>query len=891
MILPLQCRAIALLLAAAILLSGCGGGATSSGIGTPGGGGGAILAANANLTNLTMACVDPDLPCDGFRLVTPDGSIPPEGFIAGATFEGTPLGDYSSTQSALVEAVTVTPTAFVGNATISINGTAVASGATSPAIELQDGENIIEIVVTATNGVNTRTYRLFIDRLSRDNTDLAALSLSIGTLTPAFERDITEYSASVANSVAGVSVTARPVEPAATIEVIGQTVTPVDEGMQSGLIDLVVGDNPPIEVKVTSLSGTNEAIYSITVSRLGSADLASVSIIGLAEDLPPGDNEVTLSLESAFRATTTAYDVMAENRIAEVIVSAAALEPEAVVVYEHVTPGGLEEFAPGTPVALKAFDEEDPESARNTIRIRVTHDASGGDDPLVRTYTLTVIRQPPPLYVPEAYVKPVDIGAAFAHGRGVALTADGDILAVGAPGALGGRGAVYLYAFDGNVWSPQLTLEGPDPEPCLADTPFTSCDAFGYSVALAGDGNTLAVGSPSLSVELDDQNAVIDHHGAVYLYTRENGIWVESPIHIPPFIAGFGYRFGHSVALAGSGVDVTLAVGSPGEASVSDEDVYQDPQPGDFLGGGEDRGAVFVYDCLFSGNPPCSPPRAMMKLTVLNTGNTPDRFGASVALSGNGDVLAAGAPGLNDMRGVVTAYKRETGVWGEPLDVTRTTPPRSIDEFGISVALSDDGELLAVGMPGQISNTTGIDPSPNLVPQANNSGAAYVFAFVVDEEDGEGWVQQVFIKPSNTRTNFRFGTSVALNGNGNFLLIGAPGENSLATTVDGNQHIAGAIGSGAGYQFRRVLGEWSQIAYIKVPNSRTSVQFGTSVALSGDGELIAGGAPGERSEQSGVIMGSDYPGDNDASGRGAAYLFRAIAPFVDPEPPADPEAP
>ena len=99
------------------------------------------------------------------------------------------------------------------------------------------------------------------------------------------------------------------------------------------------------------------------------------------------------------------------------------------------------------------------------------------------------------------------------------------------------------------------------------------------------------------------------------------------------------------------------------------------------------------------------------------------------------------------------------------------------DRFGFSVALS--GNTLAVGGPGEKSSATGIDGN-----QDNNSltdaGAVYVFT-----RDNSQWSQQAYLKASNTGNDDRFGSSIALFDN--TLAVGAPGEKSSATGIDGNQ--------------------------------------------------------------------------------------------------------
>ncbi len=103
--------------------------------------------------------------------------------------------------------------------------------------------------------------------------------------------------------------------------------------------------------------------------------------------------------------------------------------------------------------------------------------------------------------------------------------------------------------------------------------------------------------------------------------------------------------------------------------------------------------------------------------------------------------------------------------------------------------MSADGSTLAVGAMGEDSAATGIDGD-----QANNfavnAGAVYVFT-----RTGTGWVQQAYVKASNTGSGDYFGYSVALSADGVTLAVGAAGEASAATGVGGDQANNSALGT------------------------------------------------------------------------------------------------
>ncbi|HMZ23079.1 MAG TPA: FG-GAP repeat protein, partial [Blastocatellia bacterium] len=180
------------------------------------------------------------------------------------------------------------------------------------------------------------------------------------------------------------------------------------------------------------------------------------------------------------------------------------------------------------------------------------------------------------------------------------------------------------------------------------------------------------------------------------------------------------------------------------------------------------------------------------------------------------------------------------------------------DFFGQSVAIS--GDTVVIGAAFEGSNATGVngDQSNNSAAQ---SGAAYVFV-----RSGTAWSQQAYLKASNTGASDNFGYSVAIAGN--TVVVGAIGEDSNATGVNGNQSDNSAADSGAVYIFVRSGTTWSQQAYLKASNTGVSNNFGGAVAISSDTVVV--GAAAESSNATGV---NGDQNNNLASLAGAAYVF------------------
>ena len=166
-----------------------------------------------------------------------------------------------------VTSITLTPTTNNDGATLTVDGTAVTSGATSAAIALTAGvAKAIAIVVTAEDGITTKTYTVTVTRaapatLSTD-ADLSGLTISAGTL-PTFASGTISYAVSVDNDVASVTVTPTVADDGASVTVAG---TAVASGATSGAIDLTAGANA-IDIVVTAEDGTTTKTYTVTVTR------------------------------------------------------------------------------------------------------------------------------------------------------------------------------------------------------------------------------------------------------------------------------------------------------------------------------------------------------------------------------------------------------------------------------------------------------------------------------------------------------------------------------------------------------------------------------------------------------------------------------------------------
>jgi gliding motility-associated-like protein len=172
--------------------------------------------------------------------------------------------------------IRVKPTATDTGAVIKVMGITVASGTPSAPIALNVGANVININVTAADGVTTKSYTVTITRAASNIANLRLLEL-----VPAATRAMVSgpadynYTASVPFSTAGIQVKPTATDTTAVIKVMGATVR--SEAL-SGVIPLNVGANT-INITATAADGITTKTYAITVTRAAGANNALLSRI------------------------------------------------------------------------------------------------------------------------------------------------------------------------------------------------------------------------------------------------------------------------------------------------------------------------------------------------------------------------------------------------------------------------------------------------------------------------------------------------------------------------------------------------------------------------------------------------------------------------------------
>lgn len=332
---------------------------------------------------------------------------------------------------------------------------------------------------------------------------------------------------------------------------------------------------------------------------------------------------------------------------------------------------------------------------------------------------------------------------------------------------IGADDAAYVFVREGEQWIQQVKLH--------------AGQGFGESVAI--DGDTILVGAP------------LSNNGFAFVYTREpDGSWILTTI-----LRGIitNNSFGASVALHKG----TAVIGAPNEVQ---------------------GGAVYVFTAQNGTNWV----DWTQQTKLLVAGNQFNRFGASVAISG--DTIIAG-DWLNDDKdpdaGAAFVFSRSGGRWTRTAKLLPQGPYAGFVHFGTSVAI--DGDVAVVGAPRD----------RQLRPF---SGAAYVFT-----RDAGAWSATTkFLSPEGGPDG-AFGTSVDVAGGK--ILVGEPSRASLVTDDQ-------IFRTGAAYLFRRNGGSWYGETQVLPDDIRPGDHFGAAVAIDGSMSLI--GAPGD--DELGTDSGAAY---------------------------------
>ncbi len=297
----------------------------------------------------------------------------------------------------------------------------------------------------------------------------------------------------------------------------------------------------------------------------------------------------------------------------------------------------------------------------------------------------------------------------------VAISADGNTAIVGGTGDNNGIGAAWIFTRSGGIWTQQGNK--------LVGTGAVGPTyvSQGSSVSISADGNTAIVGGSG------DNN----HTGATWVFTRSNGVWSQQGNKL----VGTGYSElvsqGNTVAISADGNTVIVA------------------------GATDSNGAGPAW--IFTRTDSIWTQQGNYLVGTGSTGSANQQI--SVSISADGNTAIVGGTTVNSGQGAAWIFTRSGGVWSQQGNWLVGQGVVSQVSLGSSVSISADGNTAIVGGVGD----------------NNNTGAVWVFtrlAGVWTQEGnklvGTGAIGQAFQ-----------GMSVSLSADGNTVIVGGDGDNSL----------------------------------------------------------------------------------------------------------------
>lgn len=291
------------------------------------------------------------------------------------------------------------------------------------------------------------------------------------------------------------------------------------------------------------------------------------------------------------------------------------------------------------------------------------------------------------------------------HGMffGTAVAIDGNTAFVGEDH---GAGLAHVFIYDQGAWKQQAKLLG---------DPNTTSTLFGKSLAV--DGDTAVVSGRFDTTEETGEWGV---QGAVYVFTRSNGVWTQQA-RLTAEEEGLGGLFGWSVAVDGD----TILVGVPNN--------YGDTTPG--------TATVYVY--TRSGSAWTRQAKLQPNDSTQADSFPGSEFGDAVALDGDVAIIGARNKDTSDTKtGAAYIFTRTGNTWTQQAKLLANDRQEG-DQFGNAVAIDKNRALVSAFA----KDSDGI----------KEVGAAYIF-----KREGGHWVQETKLQASEPEEYDNFGNAVAL---------------------------------------------------------------------------------------------------------------------------------
>ena len=446
-------------------------------------------------------------------------------------------------------------------------------------------------------------------------------------------------------------------------------------------------------------------------------------------------------------------------------------------------------------------------------------------------------------------------------GTGLALDADGSVMAVGSPGHDSYRGLVRVYGrFEAlpppspppspsPPPAPPRAPQPPSPPPFYVNTPGyvarRGYDLYGETIlinnygnhvsemlgsdlAMSGDGLVLAAGqhiNPNTPFTYADYQVVYE----VKVYAWNGTDWAVRGAPIPGPAGSEDTQIGFSLSL--SDVGDVIAIGSPwyeihGAAHVGEARVYAWNGTGWAQRGGDLPlllGSSFAFQDFQQAR---------------------DRFGYSISLSGDGTIVAVGARGSGQWNGgsKVHVYKWRGGPEWVPYGAMTGYPKASImrspsvgdDDDLHAIRLTRDGRTLVVGWAGTTTVLGNDQYSYN-----HGRGEVRVYDVLPFGPSDVRWTQRGAPILGETADE-QSGSAVSVSDDGNVVVIGSPHAESSGGTP--------STGSVRAFT-------WNGTAWVQLGATLHGIPmvgsdygwpdtFGHDVQLNANGDVLAASAPG-----------------------------------------------
>ena len=475
----------------------------------------------------------------------------------------------------------------------------------------------------------------------------------------------------------------------------------------------------------------------------------------------------------------------------------------------------------------------------------------------------------------EAKLSPSDTYIDGNFGYSVNIDSDGNTAVIGSIGS-DNRGAAYVFTRSGTTWTQEAKLVSSD---------IAIGDNFGHSVSISNDGDTVMVSTPFKS-----------SRGAVYVFTRTGTSWTQRDKILSNDLST-GDKFGNSIAISPNSLKAIIGASGETPSNIfSGGSVYSYTLPENYSSninrithtedpGFEDIGTFETFNIYINGQPVENKPTTWLSNSyVMSTPSSSNIFFANVPYSSNLSTLEP----ISDIKiGNFTFLERNVyDTWDNTaLDFYGEGPPNQMLSvggeaiveqklgIGVQIPVKPIHVLGDMRLTDQNPTNTSVDISSKssifrqtfeLVPVSQKTYEVHGIFLTLSPDgttaavtsytsppgndtfwyvyiynwNGSLWEQNAILQPDIIVSNDQFGSSIAFSSDGNTIVIGAYGDESVYVFSRGG--------------FNSI--SWSQEFKIKESVSTLGNQFGYSVDINGEGSTIVVGSPKSDNDKGSIYV-------------------------------------